>query len=91
MGHTVYYKTDIPKWREFRSFLQRICRGLGYDVEFQGEVAFVFPHCSAVEPLKIPRKGESFVKTNLIEPHHSVYLLILYSISSFGSVSVWED
>jgi peptide/nickel transport system ATP-binding protein len=44
-----------------------------------------------VEPLEIRKKGRGFVKTNLIEPCHSLYLLVLHSVSSFGSVEVWED
>ncbi|ACS33266.1 Putative TonB-dependent receptor [Thermococcus gammatolerans EJ3] len=91
MGHTIYYKTSIHRWEEFLSFIGRVCQGLGYEVAPVGESVSVFPTCSLVEPLLIPRSGEGFVKTNLIEPCHSIYLLILHSVSSFGSVSVWED
>ena len=91
MGHTIYYKTGIDRWEEFKEFLERVCRGLGCGVETQGNAVLIFPNCESVEPLRMERKGEGFAKTNLIEPCHSIYLLVLHSISSFGSVSVWED
>ncbi len=91
MGHTIYYETVISKWEEFMRFIERVCMGLGYGIEIQENAVLIFPSCEAVEPLRVERKGEGFAKTNLIEPCHSVYLLMLYSVSSFGSVSVWED
>ncbi len=91
MGHTIYYKTEVSKWEEFEGFLKRVCMGLGYGVESQGDAVLIFPNCEAVEPLRVERKGEGFAKTNLIEPCHSVYLLMLHSVASFGSVAVWED
>ncbi|WP_237702102.1 TonB-dependent receptor [Thermococcus sp. AM4] len=71
--------------------MRRICWGLGYELVSLGEAVRVLPSCPLVEPLFIPRRGEGFTKTNLVEPCHSIYLLILHSASSFGSVSVWED
>ena len=91
MGHTIHYKTEILKWEEFAEFVKRVCEGFGCEVELVGGAVIVHPPCGRVEPLRIERIGESFSKTNLIEPCHSVYLLILHSVSSFGSVSVWED
>ncbi len=91
MGHTIYYNTKIPKWKEFTRLIARVCEGLGYEVELHMEEVVVYPTCSQVEPLRIKKNGEGFAKTNLIEPCHSVYLLVLHSVSSFGSVSVWED
>ncbi len=91
MGHTVHYTADIERWDEFVRFIKRICLGLGWGVDDEEENITVFPPCYSVEPLAIRKKGRGFAKTNLVEPCHSVYLLILYSASSFGSVSVWED
>ncbi|NPA48183.1 MAG: TonB-dependent receptor [Thermococci archaeon] len=91
MGHTIYYKTAVDGWKEFMSFVERVCYGLGYSVEEDEDALIVIPECPLVEPLIIERNGSGFVKTNLIEPCHSIYLLLLHSISSFGSVSVFED
>ncbi|WP_048149999.1 hypothetical protein [Palaeococcus ferrophilus] len=91
MGHTLYYTTRVEKWGEFKEFLQRVCEGVGYFFEVSGECVTVTPDCPLVEPLRIPRDGEGFAKTNLVEPCHSIYLLVLHSVSSFGSVEVWED
>ncbi|NJE05773.1 TonB-dependent receptor [Thermococcus sp. M36] len=91
MGHTVYYRIHIEKWEEFRVFLAAVARGLGYHLMDRGEYVVVLPDCPLVEPLEIKKEGWGFAKTNLVEPCHSVYLLILYSISAFGSVDVWED
>ncbi|AEH24753.1 hypothetical protein [Pyrococcus yayanosii] len=91
MGHTLYYKTRIERWGELRAFLRRICRGLGYEVKEEDSTLTILPECPRVEPLSIPRRGFGFAKTNLVEPYHSLYLLILHSLCSFGSVEVWED
>ena len=91
MGHTLYYYTDIERWEEFKGFLKRVSEGLGYVFFEKGESVFIRPECLSVEPLEIRKKGKGFTKTNLIEPCHSIYLLILHSVSSFGSISVWED
>lgn len=91
MGHTLYYTTRVERWEEFRVFLRRVCTGLSYYLKEGDECVTVIPECPLVEPLRIWRKGEGFVKTNLVEPCHSVYLLILHSVSSFGSVEVSED
>ncbi|NJE11193.1 TonB-dependent receptor [Thermococcus sp. MAR1] len=91
MGHTVYYSIRIEQWEEFKSFIERICRGIGYDFVDNGDSILIIPECHNVEPLEIRMEGAGFVKTNLIEPCHSVYLLVLHSASSFGSVGVWED
>lgn len=91
MGHTIYYKIAIHKWKEFREFIERVCRGLDCPVEISEELIVINSQCPLVEPLMIRKNCEGFAKTNLIEPSHSLYLLILYSASSFGSVLVWED
>ncbi|CAD5243403.1 TonB-dependent receptor [Thermococcus camini] len=91
MGHTVYYVTRIDRWEEFRGFLGKICEGLGFRLVGGDDYVLILPECYGVEPLKIKKNGEGFVKTNLIEPCHSIYLLVLHSASSFGSVEVWED
>jgi hypothetical protein len=91
MGHTIYYKTSVSHWEGFVKLMRRVASALGYSL-FEGKLFVeLHPHRPGVEALRIEREGEGFVKTNLIEPEHSLYLLILYSISSFGSVSVWED
>lgn len=91
MGYTIYYKTTVDRWEEFVSFVERVCYGLGYSVEKDEDALIVIPECSLVEPLIIERNGRGFVKTNLIEPCHTIYLLILHSVAAFGSVSVLED
>ncbi len=91
MGHTLYYRTHIERWREFSTFLERVCAGLGYPVDIKEEKVVIYSPCPLVEPLRIGRNEERFVKTNLIEPCHSVYLLILHSVAFFGSVEIWED
>ncbi|NJF25544.1 TonB-dependent receptor [Thermococcus sp. Bubb.Bath] len=91
MGHTVYYKTSIGRWEAFGAFLRRVCTGLGYGFEASGDSIVITPDCRLVEPLWIEKRGEGFVKTNRIEPCHSIYLLILHSVSAFGSVELWED
>jgi len=91
LGHTVYYSIRIKEWDGFKSFIERICHGIGYDFVDNGDSILLIPECRNVEPLEIRIEGEGFVKTNLIEPCHSIYLLILHSVSSFGSVELWED
>ncbi|WP_082781405.1 TonB-dependent receptor [Thermococcus peptonophilus] len=91
MGHTIYYNISIQKWYEFTKFINRVCSGIGYQLKEENESLIVFPQKMGVEPLRIKKDGVGFAKTNLIEPEHSIYLLILHSVSSFGSVSVWED
>jgi hypothetical protein len=91
LGHTIYYKTSIEQWEAFEGFIERICSGLQYDLETLGDHITIFPNCRLVEPLTIPKEGEGFAKTNLVEPCHSIYLLLLHSVSAFGSVELWED
>lgn len=91
MGHTVYYRIRIDRWEEFRGFLERVCDGLGFSFLEGEDAVIIFPECHGVELLEIKKNGEGFVKTNLIEPCHSIYLLVLHSVSSFGSVELWED
>lgn len=91
MGHTIYYKTRIDSWEEFSSFMERVCYGLGYLLDVEKNEVVIYPPCPLVEPLRIERRGEGFVKTNLVEPCHSLYLLILHSVAFFGSIELWED
>ncbi len=91
MGHTLYYRTRVERWQDFCSFMGRVCAGLGYSIEIDGDDITIYPPCQQVEPLRIGRNEERFVKTNLIEPCHSVYLLILHSVAFFGSLELWED
>jgi len=91
LGHTIYYKIEIPRWREFRKFIERVCTGLGCGLELLDDALIIHPFCRSVEPLEIAKRGTGFVKTNLMEPCHSLYLLVLHSASSFGSVELWED
>ncbi len=91
LGHTIYYKVSIVRWEEFTTFLNRVVAGIGYSIMERKDTITIDPGCASIERLTIPRKGEGFVKTNLREPFHSIYLLILYSASSFGFVLVWED
>ncbi|ASJ16870.1 hypothetical protein A3L04_07180 [Thermococcus chitonophagus] len=89
MGYTIYYRVEITRWSEFVKFIKRICRGLGIGFELSG--SYVVVTGEEAESLVIPPSGEGFVKTYGREPITSIYLLILYSISAFGSVLVWED
>ena len=91
MGYTIYYRTSIKKWREFSRFIKRICAGIGWDVRIAEERAVIEPPCDFTEKMVIEKEGEGFVKTNLVEPCHSICLLLLHAAASFGSVSVWED
>ncbi|WP_456420665.1 TonB-dependent receptor [Thermococcus sp.] len=91
MGHSIHYRTDVGEWGKFSEFLERVAYGIGYDIEINRDTLMVDPHHPLVEPLVIKKKGVGFAKTNLIEPHHSIYLLIIHSVSFFGSVELWED
>ena len=91
LGHTIYYLMDVEEWEDFKVLIERVCFGLGWEFEGKSDKITVFPACPSVEPLTLKRRGSGFAKTSLIEPCHSIYLLILYSASAFGSVSVWED
>jgi len=91
LGHTVYYLTRIDRWKEFRVFLKKVCEGLGFSFLESEDAVIIFPECHGVEPMEIKKRGKGFVKTNLVEPCHSIYLLMLHSVSSFGSVELWED
>jgi len=91
VGHTLYYRTDVEKWDEFKGFVERTAHGIGYGVRVLEDSVVLSPGSPLVEPLVIERRGGGFAKTNLVEPHHSIYLLILHSIAFFGSVELWED
>ncbi|NJE54620.1 TonB-dependent receptor [Thermococcus sp. 21S9] len=91
MGHTVYYRTRVDKWERFRDFVERVAEGIGYHVQTTKESLTIDPGHPLVEPLVVEKSGEGFAKTNLVEPHHSIYLLVLHSVAFFGSVELWED
>ena len=91
MGYTVYYRARVDKWHEFTVFLEEVCAGLGFRFNAGKDSVVVFPECSGVEPLEIRKNGGGFTKTNLIEPCHSIYMLILHSVAFFGSIELWED
>ncbi|WP_461864200.1 TonB-dependent receptor [Thermococcus sp.] len=91
MGYSIYYHTKVERWDDFRRFIETVCNGIGLDLSFVGDSILISPECRFVESLMIHRSGEGSVKTNRVEPYHSLYLLVLHSISSFGSVEVWED
>ncbi|WP_099209653.1 TonB-dependent receptor [Thermococcus henrietii] len=91
MGHTLYYTTVVRKWKAFVSLMERVSTGLGYGIEVFDNALVLNPGHPMVEPLRIEKEGQGFAKTNLIEPHHSIYILILHSVSAFGSVELWED
>ncbi|MFA4668965.1 hypothetical protein QDY65_00205 [Pyrococcus kukulkanii] len=89
MGYTIYYRVKITRWSEFVTFIKRVCKGLRLHCEVEGETVKI--DAEGVEFLIIPTEGEGFVKTYRKEPYTSLYLLIIYSASAFGSVEVWED
>ncbi len=91
MGHTLYYKYACERWGELKRFLQEISRGIGLDISEGDELVVIHSPYPTVEPLLIRKSGEEFVKTNKIEPYHSIYKLIIYSLAFFGSLEVWED
>ena len=91
MGHTLYYSTSVEKWKEFTHLVKKACRGLEWEAKILKDSVVVRAPCNHVEMLVIEKNGKGFVKTNLVEPCHSIYLLILYSVAAFGSVSLWED
>jgi hypothetical protein len=91
LGYTVYYQLEIEEWKAFANFVRRVISGIGWDFQEDCKGIVVLPPCEGVEPLILRRNYRGFAKTNMREPCHSIYLLILYSASSFGSVSVLED
>ncbi len=91
MGHTLYYNYRCEHWNELKEFIGEISSGLGLSLSESNESILVYSPCPKVEPLVIPLRGRGFVKTNKIEPCHSLYKLIIYSLSFFGSLEVWED
>lgn len=91
MGHSIHYKTNVTKWRDFSRLVERVAYGIGYEVEVGKNYLVLNSGHPLVEPLVIEKKGKGFAKTNLVEPHHSIYLLVLHSVAFFGSVELWED
>jgi len=91
VGYTIYFKTEISRWNELKEFLVKTCHGIGFYVKVQKDSIIINPGFSKVEPLIIMKKGSNAVKTYGLEPYTSLYKLILYSLSSFGSVEIFED
>ncbi len=88
MGYTIYYRIKLDEHERAFRFIERVCRGLGMECELEGEEIRIT--CPSVEPLII-KNGEGFAKTYGREPCTSLYLLLLLSLSAFGSVELWED
>ncbi|WP_048053372.1 hypothetical protein [Pyrococcus horikoshii] len=91
MGYSIYYKIEISNWKKMITLINRICDGLGFELIVSHDRVIIDPELGNIESLIIPKKGYGSVKTFGIEPITTIYLLILYSLSSFGSVEVWED
>ncbi|RLF74551.1 hypothetical protein DRN43_04390 [Thermococci archaeon] len=90
MGYTIYYRIKIDNHEKALSFIERVCRGLGMECELEGGGIRIICPSGGVEPLII-KNGEGFVKTYGREPCTSLYLLLLLSLSAFGSVEVFDD
>ena len=90
MGYTIYYHVKIKEYKKAYAFIERICNGLNLDCRFNEREIIVKPSSKDVEPLVI-KNGRGFVKTYKREPYTSIYLLVLFSLSAFGSVEVSDD
>jgi len=90
MGYTVYYHVEIKEYKKACTFIERICNGLNLDCKFNEREIIIIPPSKEVEPLVI-KNGRGFVKTYKREPYTSIYLLVLLSLSAFGSVEVSDD
>ena len=90
MGYTIYYRVSIKEHEKACAFVKRICSGLNWDCEVNEEEIIIKPVTEEVEPLII-KNGRGFVKTYKREPYTSIYLLLLSSLSAFGSVEVSDD
>ena len=90
MGYTIYYHVKIKEYKKACTFIERICNGLNLDCRFNEREIIIIPPSKEVEPLVI-KNGSGFVKTYKREPYTSIYLLLLLSLSAFGSVEVSDD
>ncbi|KUK18101.1 MAG: Uncharacterized protein XD54_0608 [Thermococcus sibiricus] len=90
MGYTIYYRISIKEPEKACAFIERICNGLNLDCRFNEREIIIKPSSKEVEPLVI-KNGRGFVKTYKREPYTSIYLLLLFSLSAFGSVEVSDD
>ncbi|MDN5319769.1 MAG: hypothetical protein PWP49_189 [Thermococcaceae archaeon] len=90
MGYTIYYSLEIREYKRASRFIERICKGLNLECEFREGEIIIQPPSKEVEPLVI-KNGKGFVKTYKREPYTSLYLLLLLSLSAFGSVVVFDD
>ena len=90
MGYTIYYHINLKEPEKAYAFIERICNGLNLDCRFNKREIIIKPSSKEVEPLVI-KNGRGFVKTYKREPYTSIYLLLLLSLSAFGSVEVSDD
>ncbi|MCO6041877.1 hypothetical protein [Thermococcus alcaliphilus] len=90
MGHTLYYHIRLKEPEKAARFIERVCKGLRWDFDTREGEIIVFPPEEKVEPLVI-KDGKGFAKTYKEEPYTTIYLLLLFSLSAFGSVDISDD
>ncbi|MDK2782427.1 MAG: hypothetical protein PWQ32_16 [Thermococcaceae archaeon] len=90
MGYTLYYHIRLKEPEKAARFIERVCKGLGWDFDAREREIIAFPPEEKVEPLVI-KDGKGFAKTYKKEPYTTIYLLLLFSLSAFGSVDVSDD
>ncbi|WP_048874621.1 hypothetical protein [Thermococcus litoralis] len=90
MGYTIYYHIHIRKPKKAAEFIEIVCKGLGWDFDVREGEIIIFPPEEKVEPLVI-KDGKGSAKTYKKEPYTTIYLLLLLSLSAFGSVDVSDD
>ncbi|WP_175060145.1 hypothetical protein [Thermococcus sp. 2319x1] len=90
MGYTLYYHIRLKEPEKAARFIERVCKGLRWDFNSREGEIIVSPPEEKVEPLVI-KEGKGFTKTYKKEPYTSIYLLLLLSLSAFGSVEVSDD
>jgi len=91
MGYTIYYRVVLVDEKNALRVLKEVCTGLGLQIEKKDSAIVITPGCTDVEPLIIKTGELSFSKTYKKEPYTSLYKLILLSLSSFGSVELFDD
>lgn len=91
MGYTIYYRVVLVNEEKALRVLEEVCTGLGLQIEKKGSAIVITPECTCIEPLIIKSGEWSFSKTYKKEPYTSLYKLILLSLSSFGSVELFDD
>ncbi|WP_297549051.1 hypothetical protein [Thermococcus sp.] len=58
MGHSIHYKTNIARWKDFEKLVERIAYGIGYEVEVGKNYLVLDPGHPLVEPLIIEKKRD---------------------------------